>query len=206
MRSWSEDKQAGEATRFWQDMEQKEAKERHLHALHLGVYERETAVTELHTRDILFDIGTGVVASSASASSSASPLEIIGAAGRKHPRDPSGELGEASPKIARNASPSVGLPSELLRTPLQSPTPSESASPVRSFILSEDKDEESLPTSVPIHHHGNDPDAFFTSPTEYRRRNVFCKHFMTESNFLVTLTVQITPSIFLLMGGTGGHE
>ncbi|KAI8356293.1 hypothetical protein B0O80DRAFT_425169 [Mortierella sp. GBAus27b] len=63
-------------------MEKKEAKERHLHALHLGVYERETAVTELHTRDILLTLGT---------------------AGRKRPRDPSGELGEASPKIARNA-------------------------------------------------------------------------------------------------------
>jgi len=48
-RSWSQDKQAGEATRFWRDMEKNEAKERHLHALHLGVYERETAVTELHT-------------------------------------------------------------------------------------------------------------------------------------------------------------
>ncbi|KAF9347662.1 hypothetical protein BGX34_002964 [Mortierella sp. NVP85] len=130
-------------------------------------------MTELHTRDILFDLGTGVVASSAPASSpasSSSSLNIIGAAGLKHPRDPSGELGEPSPKIARNASSSVGQPSELLHTPLQSPTPSEPASPARSFILSEDKDEKSHPTNVPIQHHGNDPNAFFTGPTEHQRR------------------------------------
>ena len=57
--SWPLDKQAGEVTRFWQDMEQKEAKERHLHALHVGVYERETAVTKSHTKDILIHIGAG---------------------------------------------------------------------------------------------------------------------------------------------------
>lgn len=59
MKSWSIDKQAGEVVCFWQTMEEKEAKNRHLHALHVGVYERETAVTELHTKDILHDFGQG---------------------------------------------------------------------------------------------------------------------------------------------------
>lgn len=57
--SWPIDKQVGEVTRFWQNMEEKEAKDQHLHALHVAVYEREMVVTKSHMRDILLDIGTG---------------------------------------------------------------------------------------------------------------------------------------------------
>ncbi|KAG0348133.1 hypothetical protein BG004_005959 [Podila humilis] len=53
MQRWPKDKQTIEVARFWQDLEEREAKERHLHALHVGVYERETAVTKSHTRNIL---------------------------------------------------------------------------------------------------------------------------------------------------------
>ncbi|KAF8918519.1 hypothetical protein BGZ58_004822 [Dissophora ornata] len=34
-------------------MEEMEAKEQHLHALNIGVYKRETAVTKVHTKDVL---------------------------------------------------------------------------------------------------------------------------------------------------------
>ncbi|KAF8925039.1 hypothetical protein BGZ47_003514, partial [Haplosporangium gracile] len=61
--------------------------------------------------------------------------------------------------------------SELLRTPLQSPTLSEPASPVQPFILPEDdKGEEPLSASIAIQHHGDDPNTFFTSTTEHQHR------------------------------------
>lgn len=61
--------------------------------------------------------------------------------------------------------------SELLRTPLQSPTPSEPASPVRPLILPEDgESEESLPVGIAIQHHGPAPNTFFTSTTEHQHR------------------------------------
>ncbi|KAF9538165.1 hypothetical protein EC957_007135 [Mortierella hygrophila] len=87
-------------------MEQKEAKERHPHALHVGVYKRETVVTKLHTKDILLHIGAGQVASSTSKTSSASTspsLNSISAAGKKHPRELLDEQDEASSEADRNA-------------------------------------------------------------------------------------------------------
>lgn len=56
--SWPEDKQAAEVTQFWQDMEGKKAKERHLHTLHVDVYEPVTALMKSHTKDILLHIRT----------------------------------------------------------------------------------------------------------------------------------------------------
>ncbi|KAF9084438.1 hypothetical protein BGX29_002562, partial [Mortierella sp. GBA35] len=62
-------------------------------------------------------------------------------------------------------------PSELLHTPLQSPAPSEPASPAQPFILPEDdKDEEPLPASIAIQHYGDDLNIFFTSTTEHQHR------------------------------------
>ncbi|KAF9343955.1 hypothetical protein BGX34_006191, partial [Mortierella sp. NVP85] len=93
-------------------------------------------------------------------------------AGQKHARDPSGELGETSSKIARYACEYIlkqqGTGSEA--PPLQSPTPSEPGSPVRPFTLLGGNDEESLPTSILTQHHEDDPSTFFTSPTEHQRR------------------------------------
>ncbi|KAG0274869.1 hypothetical protein BGZ96_004060, partial [Linnemannia gamsii] len=113
------------------------------------------------------------VASSTSTTTSASvssSLNVISAAGQKRPRDQSGEPDEASPKTARLSDESRPS-SELLRTPLQSPTPSEPASPVQPFILPEDdKCEEALPASVAIQHHADDPITFFTSTTEHQHR------------------------------------
>ncbi|KAF9139770.1 hypothetical protein BGX30_007482 [Mortierella sp. GBA39] len=93
-------------------MEQKEAKERHLHALHVGVYKRETVVTKLHTKDILLHIGAEQVPSSTSTTTSASTspsLNGISAAGKKHPRELLDEQDEASSEIDRNGPPSPGM-------------------------------------------------------------------------------------------------
>ncbi|KAG9062283.1 hypothetical protein KI688_006615 [Linnemannia hyalina] len=63
--------------------------------------------------------------------------------------------------------------SDLLRTPLQSPTLSEPASPVRPFVLPlEDKDEDEEPvlTTVANQHHRDDSDSVFTSATEHQHR------------------------------------
>ncbi|KAG0265644.1 hypothetical protein BGZ95_003266, partial [Linnemannia exigua] len=116
------------------------------------------------------------VASSTSTTTSASvssSLNVISAVGQKRPRDHSGEPDEASPKTARNTclSDESRPSSELLRTPLQSPTFSEPASPVQPFILPEDdKCEEPLPASIAIQHHADDPISFFTSTTEHQHR------------------------------------
>ena len=63
------------------------------------------------------------------------------------------------------------LSSDLLHTPLQSPTSSEPASPVRPFVLPEgDQDEEQHLAAVASEHHGDDSDAFFTTATERQHR------------------------------------
>ncbi|GJJ79227.1 hypothetical protein EMPS_11587 [Entomortierella parvispora] len=179
MKSWSIDKQAGEVVRFWQTMEEKEAKDRHLHALHVGVYERETAVTELHTKDILHDFGQDVSSASASTSAPSLSFNFSGAAGQKHPRDHLEKQDEASKRTACNAwGPFVEsqLSSDLLRTPLQSPTPSEPSSPVRPLILPAKNQDEEQFTITCSQQRVDDSDTFFTTATERQR----CEYLLQE--------------------------
>ncbi|KAF9177035.1 hypothetical protein BGZ51_009279 [Haplosporangium sp. Z 767] len=52
------DLKSAEVTHFWQEMEQKEARNQHLRSLHIEVYKRETAVAHVHTNDVLLDLDT----------------------------------------------------------------------------------------------------------------------------------------------------
>lgn len=58
-KSWTSDCKSAEVTHLWQEMEQKEARRRHLRSLHIEVYKRETAVALAHTNDVLLDLDAG---------------------------------------------------------------------------------------------------------------------------------------------------
>ena len=69
-RSWIVDKEAEDVTRFWRDMAEKEAREGHVHNVHVDVYHQQTAVSKALTKDIIAEHEVP------STSASATPLNL----------------------------------------------------------------------------------------------------------------------------------
>ena len=99
------------------------------------------------------------------------------------------------------------LSSELLSTPLHSPSASKSVSPIRPFKLPvEDQDEEQHLATVTGEHHGTTVIPFSLPLLSFKGANIFCEKFLTENNFLEAATVHNTTSNFHLVRRTGGFK